>query len=195
MNAGAGSTNPNNKVVGFVGGKEVPLIKAFQAGYMAGVKYADPSIEIRSAYAGSWADPAKGKEIALSMYNEGADIVYHAAGATGIGVFKAAQQAGGYAIGVDSDQSRSAPAYRNVILASMVKHTNTAVFRSVKHVVNNAFKGGTTFELGLKSGGVACVYGQALGDDIPQEVKSKIATTKKKIINGEIDIPSKPSKV
>ncbi len=194
FSAGGGSTN-GDKVVGFVGGKEVPLIKKFEAGYKAGVKHADSSIQVRAAYAGDWSDPAKGKEIALSMYGEGADIVYHAAGGTGIGVFKAAQQEGRYAIGVDSDQSKSAPEYKDVILASMVKHVDTAVFNSVGNVANDEYKGGEVTALGLQKDGVEAILGQQLGSEIPDDVKSKLEESRKKISGGDITVPEKPGNV
>ncbi len=188
--AGAGQTN-GDKVVGFVGGKQNSLIKKFQAGYQAGVKHAGSDIEVKSAYVGSWSDPAAGKEIALSMMNNGADVVYHAAGGSGNGVFKAAQQKGRFAIGVDSAQSESLPKYADVILASMVKHVDTAVFRSVKHVVNGNYKGGNHVTLGLAENGVEASYGTKLGDEIPQEVKSKMQESRKAIIDGKIDVPTK----
>ena len=194
FSAGAGETN-DQKVVGFVGGQEVPLIKKFEAGYMAGVKHADDSFEIRSAYAGTWSDPAKGKEIALSMYDEGADIVYHAAGGTGTGVFKAAAERGRYAIGVDSDQSRSAPDYADVIVASMVKHVDTAVQRTVKNVVEDSFKGGSVTSLGLSKDGVEAIIGRNFKDAIPKDVTSKLEDSRKAIVNGDIQVPEKPKNV
>ena len=189
--AGAGQTN-DQKVVGFVGGKENTLIQKFQAGYQAGVNHAGSDIEVKSAYVGSWSDPAAGKEIALSMYNSGADVIYHAAGGSGTGVFRAAQQKGRFAIGVDSAQSESLPKYADVIVASMVKHVDTAVFKSVKHVVNGNFKGGKHVTLGLAENGVEASYGTKLGDEIPQEVKAKMQESRKAIINGEISVPTKP---
>jgi len=191
---GAGSTN-GDKVVGFVGGKKVPLIEKFQAGYMAGVKHADSDIEVLSTYANSWSDPAKGKEIALSMYDKGADIVYHAAGGTGIGVFKAAQQRGRYAIGVDSDQSKSAPKYSDVILASMVKRTDSAVYRSVKNVDDGDYKGGSTVALGLEKNGVEAVIGQDFDGKIPDAVTKKLETSRQAIVDGKLDVPTKPANV
>ncbi|MFB6113088.1 MAG: BMP family protein [Halodesulfurarchaeum sp.] len=193
FSAGAGSTN-DDTVVGFVGGKQIPLIQKFQAGYMAGVKHADSDITIRSAYAGAWNDPATGKAIANSMYSEGADIVYHAAGGTGIGVFKAAQESGRYAIGVDSDQSRSAPEFANVILASMVKHVDVAVFESVENVVNGTFKG-SVHRLGLQKNGVEAVLGQQLGSAIPSSVTDKLETSRQAIVSGEISVPTNPDAV
>lgn len=191
---GAGETN-DDKVVGFVGGQEVPLIKKFEAGYMAGVKHADPEFEIRSAYAGTWSDPAKGKEIALSMYDEGADFVYHAAGGTGTGVFKAAKERGRYAIGVDSDQSKTAKETADVIVASMVKHVDTAVQNTVRNVVNDEFEGGNITSLGLSKDGVEAVIGRNFTNSMPDEVMSKLDESRKAIVDGDIEVPTKPEDV
>jgi basic membrane protein A len=188
---GGGSTN-SDKVVGFVGGKEIPLIKKFQAGYEAGVAHADSGIEVRSAYAGAWTDPAKGKEIALSMMDEGADIVYHAAGGTGVGVFQAAQEKGRYAIGVDADQSKSSPEHSNVIIASMTKRVDTAVLTSVENVYNGEFQGGSVNALGLKDDGVAAVIGQDFEGKIPTKVTDAMKSSRQAIIDGEISVPTKP---
>ena len=194
FSAGAGETN-DDTVVGFVGGKENPLIKKFEAGYTAGVKHANEDIEVRTAYAGSWSDSAKGQEIALSMYNEGADIVYHAAGGTGTGVFKAAQEQGRFAIGVDADQSKSLAKYDDVILASMVKRVDEAVYRSIENVKNGEFAGGSNKTLGLEKDGVAAVYGNNIGSEIPDDVKSAVEDSRKAIIAGDISVPTDPDNV
>ncbi|MFB6086600.1 MAG: BMP family protein [Halodesulfurarchaeum sp.] len=195
FSAGAGETNPDQKVVGFVGGKETPLIKKFEAGYKAGVKHVDSAVTVRTAYAGSWSDPGKGQSVATSMYGEGADIVYHAAGGTGVGVFRAAQNVGRYGIGVDAPQSESLPKFADVILASMVKRVDTAVFRSIKNVVEGSFRGGDIIALGLEEEGVSINYGAELGDDIPQSIKDRIATATEQIIAGDITVPEKPENV
>ncbi|WP_276281485.1 BMP family lipoprotein [Halorussus caseinilyticus] len=194
FSAGAGETN-DDLTVGFVGGKEIPLIKKFEAGYLAGVKHANPEVNVLSAYAGAWNDPAKGQSIANSMYSNGADIIYHAAGGTGTGVFKAAQSNGRYAIGVDADQSQSLPEYANVILASMVKHVDEAVFRSVERVVDDNFDGGTVHRLGLQKDGVEAVYGNQLESEIPRRVKSALQQSQRKITNGGISVPTEPAAV
>lgn len=192
MSAGAGETNPENATLGFVGGEEVPLIKKFQAGFEAGAKHANEEANVRVAYTGSFSDPGAGKEAAVSMYDNGADIVYHAAGGSGIGVFQAAQGQGRYAIGVDSDQSKSSPNFSDVILASMVKKVNNAVFRSIENVANDSFNGGSVTTLGLEGNGVEAVYGQELGSEIPEEVKQSLEESQEKIIAGDISVPQKP---
>nr|WP_276300735.1 BMP family protein [Halorussus sp. DT80] len=194
FSAGAGQTN-DATTVGFVGGQEVPLIKKFEAGYRAGVQHANADVNVLSAYAGSFSDPAQGQSIANSMYNNGADIIYHAAGGTGNGVFRAAQNSGRYAIGVDADQSQSLPEYGDVILASMVKHVDEAVFRSIRRVTNDNFEGGTANRLGLEQNGVEAVYGQGLAGEIPAEVKSALEQSEQQIVGGDIEVPTEPSQV
>ena len=192
FSAGGGETNPEQATVGFVGGVDSPLIRKFQAGYEAGVTYAEENAEVLTAYVGSFSDPTGGREAAISMYDNGADIVFHASGATGTGVFQAAQENGRYAIGVDSDQSVTNEDFANVILASMVKRVERAVFSSIQNVVEDSFNGGSVTNLGLERDGVETVYGQQLGSAIPQEVKSAIEQSRKEIIDGQIDVPTEP---
>jgi basic membrane protein A len=190
--AGAGSTQSDSTNVGFVGGVESPLIKKFEAGYTAGVKQASEDIDVQTAYVGDFNDPSSGQEAALSMYDSGADIVYHAAGNTGTGVFRAAQDQGRFAIGVDRDQSVTKESFSDVILSSMVKRVDTAVFTSVESVVDGEFEGGAVTELGLEADGVEAVYGQELGESIPQDVKDEVSSARDSIIAGDIDVPSEP---
>jgi len=184
-------TTNDDAVVGFVGGKQNSVIDRFEAGYRAGVAHVDDSIEVRTAYAGSWSDPATGQEIALSMYEKGADIVYHAAGGTGIGVFKAARNKQRFAVGVDADQSRSSN-YDDVIVASMVKRVDTAVYQSVKNVVEGSFAGGEIVSLGLANGGVEPVIGQSYEDEIPDSVTGALSESKSGIVDGDISVPTTP---
>ena len=195
FSAGAGSTNPDTKSVGFVGGVESSLIRKFEAGYRAGVNAAGSDIEVQSTYVGSFSDPTAGQEAALQMYNSGVDIVYHAAGNTGTGVFQAAQSTGNFAVGVDRDQSITLPDYANVILASMVKRVDNAVFTAAQEVVQGSFEGGRQVTLGLADDGVALVYGDQLGDQIPGEVTSAVEEARQSIIDGEISVPTSPSEV
>lgn len=191
--AGAGETNPNESVVGFVGGTESPLIESFEAGFRAGVEYADTGAEVASTYVGEFNNTAGGQEAARSLYqNRGADIIFHAAGRTGIGVFQAAQEEGRFAIGVDDDQSESNPGYADVILASMVKRVDTAIYSAAEAVVNDEFAGGETETLGLEQDGVGAEYGAEIGGEIPEEIKSQLEESEQAIIDGEIDVPNEP---
>ncbi len=181
----AGLMTKSNKV-GFIGGLEVPLIKKFEAGYRAGVKTANPEAEILSTYAGSFGDPGRGKEIALSQYASGADVIYHASGGTGLGLFQAAQErgAGYWAIGVDSDQYSLAPANT---LTSMMKQVDVAVFETIKATKEGNFKAGTLV-FGLKENGVGLA--PTTGENTPQEVIDKANEYAKRIIDGEFKVPA-----
>jgi len=142
FSAGAGSTDPDSTTVGFVGGVDSPVIRRFQAGFEAGVDYASDNVDVTTSYVGSYADPSGGQEAALSMYQNGVDIVYHASGATGVGVFQAAQAEGRFAFGVDQDQSISNESFADVILASMVKRVDTAVYESISNIIDDNHQGG-----------------------------------------------------
>jgi len=193
FSAGAGSTDPDSTNVGFVGGVDSPVIRRFQAGFEAGVDYATDDVDVITSYVGSYADPSGGQEAALSMYQSGADIVYHAAGATGVGVFQAAQDEGRFAFGVDQDQSVSEESFADVIVASMVKRVDTAVYESISNVIDDNHQGGSTTALGLESNGVECVYGQEIGDDVPDDIVSSVSDARDGVIAGDIDVPDTTS--
>jgi len=179
------------KKVGFVGGMKIPLIQKFEAGYGAGVKQVCPDCQVFSAYAGTepkaFADPTKGKELALAQYGRGADIVYHASGKTGDGVFNAAKEQNKLAIGVDSDQFHVAPC---CVLTSMIKNVDVAVYETIKKVVDKQFAGGE-LEFGLKDGGVGFVYDDNNKGKIPQAVADEMKELTKKIVDGTIQVPTK----
>jgi len=176
--------------IGFVGGMKTPLIKKFEAGYVAGAKHVRPKIEVFIAYAGvtanAFKNPSMGKELALNQYSKGADIIYHASGSTGLGVFEAARETKNLAIGVDSDQFSEAPGN---VLTSMVKDVDVAVFETIKSVLDRTFKGGVKM-LGLTEGGVSYVYDNNNRELIGEDIHSKVEELRKKIISGEIVVPS-----
>lgn len=193
--AGAAETNPDAKTVGFVGGVQSDLIEKFEAGFRAGVDSVDSEIEIQSSYVGDFNDPSGGKEAALSMYGDGADFVYHASGNTGTGVFQAAQDEGRFAIGVDRDQSVTKSNYSDVILASMVKRVDTAVYNAIESVIDETFGGGEMVALGLDDEGVALVYGDQIGSDVPTDVADAVESARQGIIDGDISVPASPDDV
>ncbi|QCJ48036.1 BMP family protein [Haloprofundus sp. MHR1] len=195
FSAGGGETTPDQSSVGFVGGVEGDLIGKFEAGYRAGVAEVSQDIDVQVSYVGNFNDTQAGNEAATAMYNDGVDIVYHAAGNAGTGVFQAAQDAGKFAIGVDQDQSLTKSGYADVILASMVKRVDTAVYTSIESVVNAEFEGGSVTTLGLEQEGVAAVYGDSIGGEIPQDVKSTVGETRQAIIDGDISVPADPSEL
>jgi basic membrane protein A len=176
--------------VGFVGGMNFPLIHKFEAGYRAGVRYVCPRCTITSQYAGvtpeAFRNPGRGKELALSQYQGGVDIIYHASGSTGLGVFEAARQTGKLAIGVDADQYAEAPGH---ILTSMVKGVDVAVYEATRWVKEGTFRGGI-YQLGLREGGVGYVYDEHNRALIPPAVHARVEQLKQDIIAGKIKVPS-----
>ena len=192
FSAGGGSTDPDSTNVGFVGGSESDLIQRFQAGFEAGVSAGNDDVDVSTSYTGSFTDPAAGREAAAAMYNSGADVVFHAAGNTGTGVFQAAQEAGRFAIGVDRAQSITRPSYADVILGSMIKRVDTAVYNAIEATVNDEFPGGEAVALGLEEEGVGLVYGDSLGSEIPEEIADQVATAREDIIAGDISVPMAP---
>jgi basic membrane protein A len=182
------------KNVGFIGGVQTPLIQKFQAGYQAGVKAVNPAIKVQVAYISQapdfsgFNDPAKGKVIAEGQYDNGADVVYHAAGGSGSGLFQAAKEKNKLAIGVDSDQYQSAPAdEKPLIPTSALKGVDTAVFNFLENDSKGQFKPGFT-RFSLKDNGV----GYATSNPIIDPFKAKIEEFKAKIIAGTIKVPETP---
>lgn len=179
--------------VGFVGGMKIPLIEKFEAGYIAGAKYINPKIVVFSDYAGTtgeaFRDPVKGKELATAQYDRGADIIYHASGGTGIGVFEAASAKKRWAIGVDADQSLTVkPDQRAWILTSMVKRVDVAVYSTIKALVAGKYKAGVQ-AFGLKEGGVGYAVNDHNRAQI-QDIIPRLEALKKDIIAGKIKVPT-----
>lgn len=187
----AGMMTNTNKI-GFIGGIDSPLIKKFEVGFIAGVKSVNPEAGKlledgnTSRYAGTFSDVSKGYEIGKSLFDDGVDIVYHAAGAVGIGMFRAAKETGNYCIGVDQDQTLTLPEYEDVILTSMIKNLDIAVYDVVRQTLENGFVA-TTVELGLKDGAVSLVENK--NGKVTQEVLDKVEEYSNKIKNGEIVVP------
>ena len=202
--AGMKAKDDGKDTVGFVGGMDIPLIHKFEAGYIAGVHYVYPECKILSAYAGdtpaAFADPVKGKELALAQYDKGAYVIYHASGLTGPGVFEAAKERKLYVIGVDSNQN-----YMGYIeetgesfgLTSMLKQVDVSVYLTIKSIVEGTYKGGIEI-FGLDRRikvGDEVYYGVYYALD---EYNEKLVTTKMlvrveeakaRIIKGEIVVP------
>jgi len=187
-------TNPDDKVVGFLGGQESDLIAKFEAGYVAGVESVCPDCEVLVQYAGStpeaFYDPARGKEISLQQIDQGADIIYHASGATGAGLFDAAEQEGIFAIGVDEDQAKLVP--DAPILTSAIKRVDIAVYQTIRDANEGEFPGGEVFDLGLKEKGISLAPFGRFDGDVPQEVKDQVDEAQKGIISGDIKVPDTP---
>ncbi len=174
--------------VGFIGGMDIPLIRKFACGYEQGAKYADPNVVVIQNMTGStpsaWNDPSKGGELAKAQFDRGVDVVFAAAGGTGIGVYQAAKDAGKLAIGVDSNQNYLQP---GTMLTSMVKRVDVAAYDFLKSVKNGSFKPGVKV-LGLKENGVDWAYDKYNKDLITNEMKKAVEKAKSDIISGKIKV-------
>lgn len=176
------------KVIGMVGGMDLPVIRNFQIGYEEGAKYIDKDVRVETIFAADFEDPAKGKECALALYSKGADIVFHAAGKTGEGVFEAAKEVKAYAIGVDTDQRYINP---DVIVASMIKGVGLSVFETIKKIQDGTFEPGKVIYYGINQNGVDIGYGTPdMKQIVPEEIKSKVEEIKAKVKSGEIKVPT-----
>ncbi|MBP9478940.1 MAG: BMP family ABC transporter substrate-binding protein [Sebaldella sp.] len=178
-----------SNTVAFVGGAEAPLIQKFEAGFKQGALYVNPEIKVLSVYVGgtnAFNDPTSAKARTEALISQGADVIYHAAGASGKGVFQAAKEKGVYAIGVDSNQDGIV---QGVILTSMIKKVDTAVFDLTKQVQENKFEG-KIYEYGLKEDGVGTTDFKYTKDKIGEENIKKLEDIKKKIEDGEIQVKS-----
>jgi basic membrane protein A len=192
----AAALKTSTNTVGFVGGVDTQLIQKFQAGYEAGAKAAKPDITVISQYItpdgdfSGFSDPARGKIVAQGMYEAGADIVYHAAGGSGTGVFEAAAAANGRAIGVDSDQYNTVddPALQAVIMTSMLKRVDNAVSGFIADFAAGDVQGGTDIVNDLSTEGVGLSTTGGFIDDIQDEID----TYREQIIAGEIEVPTTP---
>ena len=169
--------------VGFVGGMDIPLIRRFECGYEQGARYANPKAEVFANMTGTtgaaWADPARGSELAKAQFGKGADVVFAAAGGTGIGVYQAAKDAGKLAIGVDSNQDHLQP---GTMLTSMLKRVDVAVEQAI-----TAWKPGVTV-LGLKEGGVDYAMDEYNAKLVTADMKQKVDAAKAGIIAGRIKV-------
>ena len=172
--------------VGFVGGMDIPLIRKFQCGYVGGVKAANPDAEVVANMTGTtpaaWNDPVRGGELARTQFGQGADVVYHAAGGTGLGVIQAAADAGKLAIGVDSNQNGIAPGH---VLTSMVKRVDEAVHDAFMDVKNGEWSTGVAV-LGLAEGGVGVAMDEHNASLVTPEMMATVEAAAAKIISGEI---------
>jgi basic membrane protein A len=179
-----------SKKLGFVGGMDFPLIHKFEVGYRTGVRAVCADCEVVVQYAGvtpeAFRNPGRGQELALSQYQSGVSVIFHASGSTGLGVFEAARRRGRLAIGVDADQHGEAPGF---ILTSMVKGVDQAVYNAIRWVKEGQFRGGI-FELGLKERGVDYIYDANNRALIPDSVRARVEALREEIIAGRITVPS-----
>lgn len=175
------------KIIGWVGGMDIPVLADFFTGYKQGAEYIDPDIQILQSFAGSFTDPLKGKELTLAQFSQGADVVMNVASGTGQGVLDAAKETGAFAIGVDLNQD---DVYPGSILTSMLKRVDQASYLAIKSLVDDTFEGNTTTYLDINNGGVGLtdfsVMKEALGDKFPADLPEQIAELEAKVRSGEI---------
>ena len=182
----------DDPIIGAVGGQQIPVIDDFIVGYEQGACLVNPESQSIVQYAGSWNDPARGKEITLAMYEQGADIVFQVAGGTGVGVFEAAQEQGRFAIGVDSDQAtivaETDPDQAERILTSMLKNVDNSIFRAITLHLDGELPYGSSESLGIPEGGVGLAknefYDMATSDDI----KAMVEAAEAAVVAGDIEV-------
>src|SRR5438445_11966664 len=191
-------TAPKTKTstLGFLSGMDIPLIHKFETSYAEGARSVNPNIKIIDNYVGvtdgAWNNPGKGKELSLAQIEKGADVIFTAAGNSGLGAFDAVEQYGKddkgqankFVIGVDSNQNGVKPGF---VLTSMVKRVDNAVYDVVKEVLDGKFSGGF-HAFGLDKDGVAYAMDDNNKALIPDDVIAKAEEAKKKIIAGEIKV-------
>jgi basic membrane protein A and related proteins len=193
VGAAAGLSSAHG-VVGFVGGMEIPLIRRFEAGYRAGVGAVCPACRVLAAYAGStpmaFKDPERGAQLATSQIAAGADILFHASGSTGHGVFVAARRLGARAIGVDADQHDEMP---GVVLTSMLKRVDVAVFELIRDATQGRFDRGPgglrTF--GLAEGGIDWVHEGPHAEGLRADTIARVESLRRQIASGAITVPGR----
>ena len=175
--------------IGFVGGMDIPLIRRFATAYEAGAKHINPQITVTANYVGvtseAWNNPTKGKELAVSQYDAGVDIIFAAAGASGLGVFDAAEDKKKFAIGVDANQNWTKP---GLILTSMLKRVDEAVYATIADAKGGAFAGGSK-RFGLANKGVDYAVDQYNAKILTEAVRKRADELKADIIAGKIAVP------
>ena len=174
--------------VGFVGGMDITLIRKFACGYVGGVKAVNGSADVYQNMTGTtpsaWNDPAKGAELAKSQIDRGADVIYHAAGGTGLGVIQAAADAGKLAIGVDSNQNGLAP---GSVLTSMLKRVDVAAYETFKDALDGNFSSGVR-SLGVAEGGVDWALDENNASLITADIKAAVEQARSDILSGKVAV-------
>lgn len=172
-----------NDNVGIVGGENIPVIKDFVVGFVAGAKLVDPKIKVQTSYVGSFTDSQTGYNQAASMYANGADVVFAAAGGSGLGVLKAAHDKNKYAIGVDSNQNGL---YPKNILASDLKNVGNALYDLIQKYEAGSLRFGQTYVFGLQNSGVELTLNNSI---VPSAVSTKLNGYATKVVSGKVTVP------
>lgn len=177
-----------DKMIGFVGGMDIPIVNDFKAGYEQGAKYIDPEIEVVSSFIGDFEDAPKAKELALAQYNsQNVDIVFQVAAAAGLGVLEAGSEQGLYTIGVDSNQNSL---YPGSVLTSMMKNIDASVFRALEMYKEGTLPFGEVEVLGIEDNGVGLAKDELYEEYVPQSIIDRMVEIEEKVRNGEITVES-----
>lgn len=183
-------------VISFLGGMDIPVISDFLVGYIQGAQLANPDVKVAITYAGSWSDSAKGKELALTMFNnQNADVIFNVAGGTGIGGIEASVETGKWSLGVDSDQAMIYDAdgktdFANAIVSSVLKNVDYSLYRAISLFREGKLAVGTNETLGILEGGVGLADNKYFQANVSQEIRDEIKALEEKVTNGEIEVVS-----
>lgn len=179
--------NPE-KIIGFLGGMDIPIVNDFKYGYEQGAHFIDPDIQIVSSYVGDFNNAPKAKELALAQYNsQKVDIIYNVAGGSGLGMLEAGNQLGKYSIGVDSNQN---PLYPGSVLTSMMKNVDQSIVHALDLYKKGELKYGINEILGLKENGVGLAKDKLYEEYVPKSIQDRMKDIEVKLINGEIKVKS-----
>ncbi|MCF7928057.1 MAG: BMP family ABC transporter substrate-binding protein [Spirochaetales bacterium] len=182
----------SEKVVGFLGGMDIPVINDFKVGYVEGVEYVDPDVDVLVSYAGAFNDPAKGKELTLAMFDQGADITFNVGGETGLGGIDAAKEREQYTLGVDSDQYKifkeTDPEKAEWIVTSMMKNVDLSIYRGIRKHIEGTLAYGEAEVLGLAENGVGVADNENYKRLVPKEYRDRVQEIADMIEAGEISV-------
>lgn len=187
---GIDGINASDNIISVLGGQDSIVINDFVVGYIQGAKDVNPDVKVATSYVGNFDDAAKGKDLALSMFNAGSDIGFCVAGNAGNGQIEAAKESGKYAIGVDSDQAALLPDYAASIPTSAVKNVGNALYAAIKEAMAGELAYGTVESFGLSDGGVELVKDAHYEEIVPEEIRKTIDELEQKVISGEIKVNS-----
>src|SRR6056297_3412921 len=186
----------DSQTIGVLGGVDSPIVNDFIVGYIKGAQYVIKYIKVLVSYAGIWHDPAKGRELANVMYKNGADVVFNVAANTGSGIYPAAVENNAWAIGVDSDAhlvfKESHPEFTDHILTSMIKDIGQSLVQTVELYQKGELEFGENISMGINEGVIGLTYNEYFREFLVQnpDIESKLKEIKKKILNGEITVPT-----
>ena len=180
--------NPDDAIIGFLGGMDNAVINDFLLGYIQGAQDTNPDIQIAIGWVGDFVNSATGKDIAMAQYQNGVDVGYNVAGNAGLGQIEAAKEMDKYAFGVDSDQAALLPDYADWIPTSALKNVGNSLYAAIKADMEGTLEYGQTVTYGFAEGGVALVKDAHYEEMVPENIRTTLEDLEQKIINGEIEV-------